>query len=189
MGLGTGNLCALEICRICTQPRAALAGVSGVMPAASDLSEVFRSEFGRLVSALAVGFGTEAAADAVQEAFIAADRRWTRVGAYDDPAAWVRHVALNRLRNERRNARRRAEILSAVRAPSPNELTDELLDLRAALALLPRQQRASVCLHYLGGYTVDEVAAAMTIAPGTVKSHLSDARARLRLALLESDDA
>ncbi len=124
----------------------------------------------------------------MQEAFIAADRRWSRVGAYDDPAAWVRHVALNRLRNER-NIRRRAEILTAVRVPTPTELTDELLDLRAALALLPRQQRASVCLHYLAGYTVDEVAAAMTIAPGTVKSHLSDARARLRLALLESDDA
>jgi DNA-directed RNA polymerase specialized sigma24 family protein len=53
---------------------------------------------------------------------------------------------------------------------------------------LPRQQRASVCLYYLGGYTVEEVAAAMTIAAGTVKSHLSDARARLRLALLEPDD-
>jgi RNA polymerase sigma-70 factor (ECF subfamily) len=159
------------------------------MQAASGLSEVFRTEFGRLVSALAVAFGAEAAADAVQEAFIAADRRWSRVGHYDDPAAWVRHVALNRLRNERRNARRRAEILTAVRPTSPVDLTDELIDLRAALCSLPRQQRASVCLYYLGGYTVDEVAAAMTIAPGTVKSHLSDARARLRLTLLEPDDA
>jgi RNA polymerase sigma-70 factor (ECF subfamily) len=159
------------------------------MQVASDLSEVFRLEFGRLVGALAVAFGAEAAADAVQEAFIAADRRWGRVGRYEDPAAWVRHVALNRLRNERRNARRRVEILTAVQPARSTNLTEELIDLRSALAVLPRQQRASVCLHYLGGYTIDEVAAAMSIAPGTVKSHLSDARSRLRLLLLEPDDA
>jgi RNA polymerase sigma-70 factor (ECF subfamily) len=158
------------------------------MQVASDLGEVFRVEFGRLVGALAVAFGAEAAADAVQEAFIAADRRWSRVGKYEDPAAWVRHVALNRLRNERRNARRRVEILTAVRPAKITDLTDELIDLRAALLALPRQQRSSVCLHYLGGYTIDEVAAAMSIAPGTVKSHLSDARARLRLSLLGADD-
>jgi RNA polymerase sigma-70 factor (ECF subfamily) len=159
------------------------------MQVASDLTEVFRLEFGRLVGALAVAFGAEAAADAVQEAFIAANRRWARVGRYEDPAAWVRHVALNRLRNERRNTRRRVEILNAVQPVESTSLTEELIDLRSALAVLPRQQRASVCLHYLGGYTIDEVAAAMSIAPGTVKSHLSDARARLRLLLLEPDDA
>lgn len=158
------------------------------MEAASGLGEVFRVEFARLVGALSVAFGAEAAADAVQEAFIAADRRWGRVGRYEDPAAWVRHVALNRLRNERRNATRRVEILTAVRPARSADMIDELIDLRAALAALPRQQRASVCLHYLGGYTVDEVAAALSIAPGTVKSHLFDARGRLRLALLESDD-
>ena len=155
-----------------------LVGISGWLP-----------NHGRLVSALAVAFGAEAAADAVQEAFIAADRRWSRVGQYEDPAGWVRRVALNRLRNERRNARRRAEILAALQPATSVTATDDLLDLHAALLALPRQQRASVCLHYLGGYTVDEVAAAMSIAPGTVKSHLFDARARLRLALLESDDA
>src|SRR5437660_640752 len=127
-----------RICRVGTQPRAALAGVAGVMQAASGLSEVFRTEFGRLVSALAVAYGAEAAGDAVQEAFIAADRRWGRVGDYGDPAAWVRRVALNRLRNEWRNARRRAEILTAIRPVSPTDLTDELLDLRAALTALPK---------------------------------------------------
>jgi len=154
-----------------------------------DLSDLFRAEFGRLVSALAVAFGVEAATDAVQEAFIAADRRWGRVGRYDDPAGWLRRVALNRLRNERRNERRRLEILAAVRPPHETLPTEELLDLRAALSALPRQQRATVCLHYLGGYSIDEVAAAMRLSPGTVKSHLFDARARLRLVLAEHDDA
>jgi len=44
------------------------------------------------VRSLAVAFDPEAAADAVQEAFIAADRQWERLASYDDAAAWVRRV-------------------------------------------------------------------------------------------------
>jgi RNA polymerase sigma-70 factor (ECF subfamily) len=43
--------------------------------------------------------------------------------------------------------------------------------------------RAAVCLHYLGGLSVDEVAGLLDVVPGTVKSNLHDARARLRKRL------
>ena len=76
------------------------------MAAGSSLEQLFRREFPRLTRALAVAFGdAEAAADAVQEAFIAADRRWDSLGGYDDPSAWVRRVATNRMINQRRNHR------------------------------------------------------------------------------------
>jgi RNA polymerase sigma-70 factor (ECF subfamily) len=79
------------------------------MVAVDGVEELFERDYVRLVRSLSVAFDAESAADAVQEAFIAADRRWARVGAYDDPAGWVRRVAVNRLLNGRRNRGRRAE--------------------------------------------------------------------------------
>lgn len=173
----------METMRVPTKPTAATAA-SG--PSIDDL---FRAEFPRLVRSLALVEGVEAAADAVQEAFIAADRRWRRVGSLDDPAAWVRRAALNRLLNGKRNRRRREEILEGVRPVTEAELNPLDLDLLAAIRALPRQQRAVVCLHHLGGVPVAELATDLGIATGTVKSHLHDARRALRRTLEVRDDA
>ena len=145
------------------------------------VDELFERRFADLVRALAVAFGDpEGAADAVQEAFIEADRRWATVGNYADPAAWVRRVAVNRMRNGRRNHRRRAEIVAAIRPVAAEDLTADLLDLRAAVDALPEKMRLAVCLHHLAGCTIDEVAATLDVSPGTVKSNLHDARRRVR---------
>jgi RNA polymerase sigma-70 factor (ECF subfamily) len=155
------------------------------MEAVVTLEDLFDREFAPITRALAVAFGDpDGAADAVQEAFIEADRRWSTVGGYIDPAAWIRRVAINRLRNGRRNRVRRAEILAAIRPVRPEDLTDDLLDLRRAIDALPEKMRLAVCLHHVAGCTVDDVAAALDVSPGTVKSNLHDARARLR-ALME----
>lgn len=147
------------------------------------VDDLFEQHHARLVSALGVAFGPEAAADAVQEAFIEADRRWRRIARYDDPAAWVRRVAVNRLLNGRRDTRRRGEILATVRPVADEDLTAELVDLRAAVAALPEQMRLAICLYYLAGLPVAEVAATLGVAPGTVKSNLHDGRHRLRTIL------
>jgi DNA-directed RNA polymerase specialized sigma24 family protein len=49
-----------------------LAGVGGEM---TDVTQLFDAEYGRLVRSLGVAFDPVDAADAVQEAFIQADRR------------------------------------------------------------------------------------------------------------------
>lgn len=150
-----------------------------------DVDELFAQHFARLVRSLSVAFDPESAADAVQEAFIAADRRWDTIGSYDDPASWVRRAALHRLMNRRRNRRRRSEILAGIQPVADADMTAELLDLRAALAQLPEKQRVAVCLHYLGGFSVAEIAADLGVADGTVKSNLFDGRNRLRQLLVE----
>lgn len=154
----------------------------------TDVSELFEAEYERLVRSLGVAFDAHAAADAVQEAFIQADRSWSRVVTLDDPAAWVRRVAINRLLNGRRNRTRRREILATVRPVADRDLTEDLVDLRRAIAALPDRMRAAVCLHYLADLRVDEVAAALEVSPGTVKSNLYDARIRLRELLGEVSD-
>jgi RNA polymerase sigma-70 factor (ECF subfamily) len=150
-----------------------------------DIDELFDQHFGRLVRSLSVAFDAESAADAVQEAFIAADRRWSTVSGYDDPAGWVRRVAVNRLLNRRRNRRRRVEILAGIRVPLDDDLTADLIDLRAAMRQLPDSMRVTIGLHYLGGFSVAEIASDLDVAVGTVKSNLHDGRKRLRQLLAE----
>lgn len=154
----------------------------------AGVEELFEAEYERLVRSLGVAFDVESAADAVQEAFIRADGDWSSVGSLEDPAGWVRRVALNRLLNKRRDQARRAEILATVRAVDDVDLTVELLDLRRAVRALPDRMRASLCLHYLAGLSVHEVASALDVSDGTVKSNLHDARRRLRDLLGEGSD-
>ena len=158
--------------------------VSGERP---TIEAVFRAEFARLVRSLAVAEGDDQAFDAVREAFAEAGRRWARVAALTDPAGWVRRVAVNRLANDGRNPRPRAEGLDAEPPPDPAGARD--LGLLAAVRKLPAQQRRCVCLHHIGGYPVDEVATALGTAPSTAESHLHHARATLRRAVEGVDDA
>lgn len=140
--------------------------------------------------ALALTADREDAADAVQDAFLAAHRHWRRISVYDDPAGWVRRVAVNRLSNRRRGLGRRDAAMRRLSSqPLLPDPTPADLDLADAVKALPRGQRLAVGLHYLADLSVDDVAAAMGVAPGTVKSQLHDARLALARHLEVLDDA
>jgi RNA polymerase sigma-70 factor (ECF subfamily) len=83
-------------------------------------------------------------------------------------------------------ARRRRE-RSAVADLAVTPPETETPDLGAAIAELPGPQRAALALFYTQGLSVAEIAAALNIPPGTVKTRLMHARNRLR-ALLTGDD-
>jgi predicted RNA polymerase sigma factor len=68
------------------------AGGERVKDAPEGFADLFEREFGRLVRNLRAV--DDAAEDAVQEAFVQAYVRWNRVGQLDDPAGWVRRVAV-----------------------------------------------------------------------------------------------
>jgi RNA polymerase sigma-70 factor (ECF subfamily) len=59
----------------------------------------------------------------------------------------------------------------------------EIDEFDRLLASLPKQQRAATALHYVDGLSIAEIAVALGIAEGSVKSHLHDARRRLRPVL------
>ena len=147
---------------------------------------LFHDHYGRLVRSLGVACDdAEEAADAVQEAFIQLCLHWQRVSRYDNPEAWVRRVAVNRLHNRRRSLRRRAVALARLLALQPETGTepDSGVNLREALEKLPDRQRMAVALHYVGNLSVAEVARAMGISEGSVNTHLHRARAALRPVL------
>lgn len=149
-----------------------------------DYEQLFERHYAPLVRSLSLAADdAEAAADAVQDAFVQLHRHWRRVSAYDQPEAWLRRVALHRVFDNRRGLRRRAAAVARLAHERPPTLPDEESELLAAVRGLPVQQRTAVALHYLADLSVAKVAMAMDLAEGTVKSHLFDARARLRARL------
>ncbi|MFT3851199.1 MAG: sigma-70 family RNA polymerase sigma factor [Ilumatobacteraceae bacterium] len=153
----------------------------GQVVLADDVEALFRAHYGRLVRALTVAGGSrEAAADAVQEAFVKAHLHWRRIRRYDDPVGWIRRVAINRLRDEHRRQERKARALQRMANERPDANEPGIDETTAMLAKLPRQQRLAVALFYVDGMSVADVANAMQLSEGAVKFHLHAGRAKLR---------
>jgi RNA polymerase sigma-70 factor (ECF subfamily) len=163
------------------------------VPMVSDFETLFRTHYWSITRSLAVAFGsTEDAADAVQDAFVRAYGRWDRISRYDDPAAWIRHVAINRLRDGFRRTTRARRALARLGAMAEREAEPPLADdngaldvevLARRLAALSRQQRLALTLFYVEDLSVAEVARSMGISPGAVKFHLHQGREALRRRL------
>ena len=151
-----------------------------------DFERLFKREYCRLVTAcLFTGIGREAAEDAVQEAFAAALARWAEIGRLDDPAGWVRRVALYKAIDRVRSSRREPGFLRRLASqPSTRRDPDAVRwnDLEDEIRRLPPRQRAAVLLYYVEDLPVDEVAGILESATGTIKSNLHDARRRLATA-------
>ncbi len=131
----------------------------------------------------------EAAADAVQSAFFKAHVRWHRLREYDNPLAWIRRVAINELRDEARRTSAKRRALDRLRNQAevsidpPSEPANDWLSL--LLAELPRQQRATIALHYIEELSVAEIAQTLRLSDGAVSFHLSKGRERLRGVLAQ----
>ncbi|HMK13139.1 MAG TPA: sigma-70 family RNA polymerase sigma factor [Acidimicrobiales bacterium] len=155
--------------------------------------EAFRESYLSLVRALTAACGdAEVAADCVQDAWVKAHVRWRRISAYDNPIAWVRRVAIHKMRDHfRREARgSRARALLAAGSTFVEEpVVGAGGGAIALVASLPPQQRLAMSLYYVEGLTVAEVAAAMSISEGAVKFHMNQGRERLRPRLVEASDA
>jgi RNA polymerase sigma-70 factor (sigma-E family) len=124
------------------------------------------------------------AEDVAQEACARTFSRWSTVRDHAEP--WCVRVASNlaldvlrgRSRALRRNERLRATE-TTVAAPQ----VAERLDLYAALERLPRRQRETVVLRYLGDLSEAQTAEALGCSVGSVKTHASRGLARLREVL------
>jgi RNA polymerase sigma-70 factor (sigma-E family) len=160
------------------------------MGARPELDELYDASYRRLVVQMYAICGDLAdAEDAVQEAFVTAIRKERALRGVANPEAWVRTVALNRLRSGWRHALVVRKYQPRVPGPqSPVEAGPDHVAIVTALALVDRDQREAVVLHYLADLGVAEIADELGIPEGTVKSRLSRARARLADLLDERED-
>jgi RNA polymerase sigma-70 factor (ECF subfamily) len=131
-----------------------------------------------LALAVALLMSRDAAADAVQEAFLRAYRDWPRVSGMDRPGAWVRRVLINLAIDLHRRRRREAAVMLSM-AGSPCFDDPEIDDFWTLVGTLPRQQRAATTLRYAEDLSVDSIAGVLGVSAGSVKRSLFSARRAL----------
>jgi RNA polymerase sigma factor (sigma-70 family) len=130
----------------------------------------------------------ESAKDAVQDAWAEIVRDIAKLDDARAFPAWAYRIVSRRCTRLIGRARRRRQADEAilaepvVQANDPPAATD-IEKLRAAIRELPPGQRAAVALFHLEEMSIAEVAVALDIPAGTVKSRLLHARQKLRAAL------
>jgi RNA polymerase sigma-70 factor (sigma-E family) len=140
-------------------------------------ASLYASHFDQLVRlASLLTSSSMVAEDIVQEAFAKLHNRYDRI---DVPQAWLRVAVVNACSNERRRlgtARRLAPRLAS-ESVTTEEPKPELI---ASLRRLPDRQRAVVVLRFYLDLSEADIAETLGMRPGTVKSSLHRALARLQ---------
>ncbi|HEY8472904.1 MAG TPA: SigE family RNA polymerase sigma factor [Natronosporangium sp.] len=161
------------------------------MPDEDSFDAFYRASRQRLFDCLyaLTGDATEAQ-DAVHEAYARAWQRWSKVGEYGDPEAWVRTVARRIAVSRWRRARNRLAAHRRLGEPPPLPGPGpDTVALVTALNQIPSAQRTAIVLHHLLGLPVAEVAAETGVPEGTVKARLSRGRRALAGLLEISEDS
>lgn len=133
----------------------------------------------------------EEAADALQDALLSAYRAAATYRGDARVTTWLHRVVVNACldRVRRRRARPTVPLPEQGGRAEPVDRSDPLgaretaLEIEAALAELPDEQRFAIVLVDVHGMAVDDVAAVLGVPVGTIKSRCSRGRARLALSL------
>jgi RNA polymerase sigma-70 factor (sigma-E family) len=141
---------------------------------------------------LAVLLGADDADDVVSEAYYQLYRRWRRLRSPDAAAGYLRSVVVNRTRMRirhlqvvRRHVDREVLGPSAMSSEAAAVLRDDQRAVLTAVADLPRRQREALVLRYWMDLREQEIADAMGISAGAVKTHVSRGMAALSRAMEE----
>jgi RNA polymerase sigma-70 factor, ECF subfamily len=121
------------------------------------------------------------AEELTQDAFVRILERWDRVGAMDDPRAYLYRTAMNTFRSGYRRTGLAARRVLGVSRPDDAMAEVDALDLamRALVTLSPRQ-RAAVVLTDLLDFPSEQAARMLGIRASTVRMHVSRAHAALK---------
>lgn len=142
--------------------------------------EFFEEAEPRLRRALCVAFGRELGLDATAEALAWGWEHWDRTEQMSNPTGYLYRVGRSSVRREWRRRSRRVPLFDVAgddRVPWVEPR------LPRAMAELPERQRLTVGLVHGYGWTQQEVADLLHVAPGTVKNHLDRGMRKLRRAL------
>lgn len=163
------------------------------------LDEAFARHQGELLGTLFYLVGNlEDARDALQETFVKCWRHREQVDEIQNLKAWIFRIALNTGRDMRETAWRRkrqplsddgAALAGKQAGPDDRLLREERLALvrKAVTDLRPEEQEVFL-LRQNGELSYDEIAEAVDIPLGTVKTRMRLAISKLRLALEERSE-
>lgn len=163
------------------------------------MGHLFRHRAGQMVATLTRIFGIEQldlVQDVVQEAFVRALRTWPMHGVPANPSAWLIQVAKNRALDVlRRRGRWRGKEAAVQAALLPGggacgqpaayfstEVDDDQLCMMFACChpALSRDAQVALTLKTVGGFGVDEIAAAFLARPATIAQRLVRAKRALQ---------
>ncbi|HEV7594563.1 MAG TPA: RNA polymerase sigma factor [Gemmatimonadaceae bacterium] len=163
--------------------------VAGDAAAERELYETYVDRIFRLTFRLAGD--DELARDFTQATFI---RAFEKIGSFRGESSlstWLHSigvsVALNGLRKTKRIKTREAPMEEGLTVgATPVEAEPDLKErLARAIDSLSDKYRAVFVMHDVEGYTHDEISGTLNIPIGTSKSHLFQARSKLRVALAD----
>ena len=157
---------------------------------ASDaVTEIYMAHYTQLVRlAVMLVHDVQTAEEVVQDAFEAMHLAWRRLRDSEKALSYLRQTIVNRSRSVLRH---RKVVEMHAPKPAPDEQSAEhaaltLIERSAvtsALRSLPARQREAVVLRYYGDFSEADIAKAMGISRGAVKSHTARAMAALKTIL------
>ncbi len=138
-------------------------------------------------TALRTSYSREDAADCLQDALFSAHRTADTFRAESEVRSWLHAIVVNAcLDRIRRNKTRRAISVLPDNMPEAIDPHDAFAHyelstvVSEALFTLPDEQRLALVMTEMEGRSVAETAAALGVAPGTIKSRCARARVRLQ---------
>jgi RNA polymerase sigma factor (sigma-70 family) len=145
-----------------------------------DFEELFEDHFDAIYGYLARRVGPDLARDLAAETFTrgyAARKRFDpRRG---EPRAWLFGIANNLVRRHYRDEERRLQAFARVEMPHEEATPHEPL-VAEALSVLSREERDVLLLFAWVDLSYEQIAEALALPVGTVRSRLNRARARMR---------
>lgn len=158
----------------------------------TNLEQVFRDQWGRVVAAMVSHLGNlELAEEVAQEAFAIAAERWPREGEPTHPVAWLITTARNRAINQLRREQVFKAKIHLMYEPPPvyddeaaTPIPDERLELlflccHPALAV---ENQVALTLRALGGLSTRQIAGAFLVPEATMAQRLVRARRKIASA-------
>ena len=130
---------------------------------------------------------SEAARDATQDGWVEIVRGLHRLRDERAFPAWAFRIVSRRCARHVASLIRGRQLALSVQETEPGLLEThtpaDFAGLRAAIRELPQEQRAAIALYHFEELSVAEVAVALDVPVGTVKTRLMHARGKLRAAL------
>jgi RNA polymerase sigma-70 factor (sigma-E family) len=173
-------------------PRTATSGAAPAVTgqtADEAVTVIYQNHYAVLVRAAALLVGDVATAeDVVQDSLIAMHSAWWRLRDTSKALAYLRSSVINKSRSVLRHRAVADRHLSmpAPALPSAEESALAVVErssVLAALSTLPVRQREVVVLRYYADLSEEQVASALGISKGAVKSHTARAKGSLRALL------